>query len=89
MICSQCNNEFIKTSRSQKYCSSECTYEVRKITIKKYQQSDKGKKTTKSRLNNETKESRDKRLSKKKSIIMIIQKSLLKKQWSIINLQKA
>ena len=79
MICSQCNNEFIKTSRGQKYCSSECAYEVRKITIKKYQQSDKGKKTTKSRLNNETKESRDKRLSKRRKYYNDNSEELIKK----------
>ena len=37
MICSQCNKDFIKSYRTQKYCSKECTKIYRKEYSKKYQ----------------------------------------------------
>jgi hypothetical protein len=37
MICPQCNKEFIKSYRTQKYCSKECTKIYRKEYSKKYQ----------------------------------------------------
>jgi len=43
MICPQCNKEFIKSHHRQKYCSKECSKDVKKKSLKKYQQSDKYK----------------------------------------------
>jgi len=49
MICPQCNNEFIKSSNAssnaQKYCSKECIKVAKKESLKKYYQTDLGKKT--------------------------------------------
>ena len=49
MICSQCNKEFIKTGKYQKYCSKECynKSDTFNKSRKKYRQSDKGKEASK------------------------------------------
>jgi hypothetical protein len=47
MICSQCNKEFTRAHHLQKYCSKVCSDDVKKKTLKKYQQSDKYRETLK------------------------------------------
>ena len=42
MICSQCNKEFIKTNKAQKYCTEECSKKKRIENQIKWKKSDKG-----------------------------------------------
>ena len=47
MICSQCNKEFIKTNKGQKYCTKECSKEKRIENQIKWKKSHKGKESKK------------------------------------------